>query len=244
MEKHLTRLAAIPVVLANPPNQTVIAMPQMNLGNTYQMYLALMTLWHMDGDAVKVYTIADADGALSENLRGIREGHHGSHLTRKTIAKHLVYLQQIALLPREGCKFLVVGISRNFGYSPYPKTVETPEKPNKERTRILETPGVDKLNAPLFAETINAVIVYPLPDGSHEARTIILDNLSVDKTATVTVLREAIVAEKHLVTILTQPFHLIVNLLADATIVGKAMIDKKQHLHRRSNLTAKIIHFL
>lgn len=62
-------------------------------------------------------------------------------------------------------------------------------------------------------------------------RTIVFDYLTINKPTAMSFWREVIVAETDVVTVLTQPFHLIVNLLGDATMLRKTMIDKKQYFH-------------
>lgn len=62
-------------------------------------------------------------------------------------------------------------------------------------------------------------------------RAIVLDDVIVDIPAAMAFWGEVIVTETDVVTVLTQPFHLIVNLLGDATMLRKTMIDKKQYFH-------------
>ena len=54
---------------------------------------------------------------------------------------------------------------------------------------------------------------------------------TINKTAAMTFWGEVIIAQTDVISVLLQSFHLIVNLLGDATMLRKAMIDKEQYLH-------------
>ena len=105
------------------------------------------------------------------------------------------------------------------------------EETDSPRTGILETAGIDQFN--VFIETVveHTAKTQSLAQGSRHARTIVLDDGIVDEAASVTVRREVVVAQPHIVAVLSQTLHLIVNLLRDAAEIGKAMIDQKQYSH-------------
>ena len=89
---------------------------------------------------------------------------------------------------------------------------------------ILETAGIDELDA--FADTVvvDTVIVQPLTNRRPATFSIVADYLIVNVTAAMSVLCKAIVAQSDIVTALTQPFHLIVYFFRNTTMFGKAMI--------------------
>jgi len=56
-----------------------------------------------------------------------------------------------------------------------------------------------------------------LTKGSDEAFTIVLNDIVVDKTATMTIVRNRIMTQTDVMTIFTKTFHLVADLLGNAT---------------------------
>ena len=92
MEEHFPGIGRVFVIFTQASHQPVIAMPDVHLSHSYQVNLIALRLVLMDRDAIEVYTVTDSNGALSENLFCIREGDYSRHLSRQTVAKHLIYL--------------------------------------------------------------------------------------------------------------------------------------------------------
>ena len=99
------------------------------------------------------------------------------------MAEKLVHLQLHALLAREVPELLVVRIGRNLGDRTNAGLTQFLEKPYQPGIGILETAGIDELDAFAEAIVIDAVIAKPLAQTCPDARSIVLNHLSIDKTA-------------------------------------------------------------
>jgi hypothetical protein len=134
-------------------------------------------------------------------------------------------------LEREPHKLLIVRVGRNLSYRTNAGLTQFLEKPYQPGIGILEAAGIDELDALAETIVIDAIVAQPLAQTCPDACPIVLNHLSVDKTAAMPRWRKVIVTKAHIVTILTKSFHLIVNLFRDSTMLRKAMIDKKQYFH-------------
>lgn len=211
----------------------------MNLSHTYQMNRLINWLILVKGNTVKIDTIADTDRTLSENFLCIREGDDGCHLTSQTMAEELINLQTQALLTGKSIKLLIIGIGGNFRDSLDTQLMKTFEETDQEWIGVLEATGIDKLNAVEFAIVIDTVVVYTLAEACHKACAIVLNDLIVYISATVTLGIKVIVAEMDFIAVFAQSFHLVMDLLTDATNLGETVIDEEQYLHLH-NFLAKI----
>ena len=219
-------------ILANTRHHPVESVPGMDLSHTDQVQRRRVRgERRMQGNTVEVNTIGDADGALSEDFSGIGEGDHRVHILIKAMAEKLVDLQLHALFGREVPELLIIWIGRNLGYRANAGLTQSPEKAYQPGIGILEAAGIDELDAFAEAIVIDAIVAQPLAQTCPDARSIVLNHLSIDETAAMPRWRKVIVTQAHIVTILTKSFHLIVNLFRDSTMLRKAMIDKKQYFH-------------
>jgi hypothetical protein len=83
----------------------------------------------------------------------------------------------------------------------------------------------------LFTVVIDTIITDSLTDCGNHTTSIILDDLTIDISAPMSFWREIIIAQMHIMPILTKSFHLIVNLLRDAAMLRESMIYKKEYSH-------------
>lgn len=233
VEVNLSRAGRPSVVLADACYQPVVAVPQVYLGHAYQVNaVILVRLIAVQGNAVEVYAVADADGALAEYLLSVRKSDDGRHLPRQSVAEQLVNLEVHARLEREGSKLLVVRIGRNLRDSLDTQLFQLSEKADQPRVGVLETACVDKLNAVQLAVVVYGPVVGALPQSGQTPLAEVGQHLIVNEPASMSPLVEIVVTEMHLVTVLTQSFHLVVYLLTDATGFRKAMVNKKKYSHK------------
>ena len=222
----------MPEIFAQSGYQAVIAVPQVNLGHAYQVNTSIARLRKVvQGYAVYINAVAYPDGALSEDGVGIREGDDGIHPARQTPPEQLVYRQPQPRGPREGSELLVIGVCGNLRHGLHTQPAQPSEETDKPGVGILETAGIDKLYAISLTIIIDAPVTSTLAHGGQKARAIVLQHLTVDKTAAMSLCREIIVAQMDFMTILAEAFNLIVYLLADTTHSRKTMIDKEKNFH-------------
>ncbi len=155
------------------------------------------------------------------------------------MTEELINLQTQTLLTGKSIKLLIIGIGGNFCDSFDAQLTEAFEKTDQKGIGVLEAAGIDKLNAVEFAIVIDTILVHPLTEACHETCAIIMNNLIVHISATVTLGIKVIVAEMNFIAVFTQALHLIMDLLTDATDLGETVIDEEQYLHLH-NFLAKI----
>ena len=147
----------------------------------------------MERDTIKIDTVANIDCSLTKNFLGIGEGNNGIHLFIKSITECLVNFQIKTCHTRETHKFSIIGISGNFGNSMNSSLFQFLEETNEPWIGILETAGIDKFY--LFANTIvvDTIIAHTLTKGSNESLAIVLDNIVINKTTTMTIILNCII---------------------------------------------------
>jgi predicted short-subunit dehydrogenase-like oxidoreductase (DUF2520 family) len=91
------------------------------------------------------------------------------------------------------------------------------EKTDKPWISILETTSIDKFYLLVDAIVVNALIVQSLSDACPLALTIVHNNLIINISTTMTIISKTIVAQAHIMPILSKSLHLIVNFLGDST---------------------------
>ena len=115
----------------------------------------------MQGDGVEVDAVADADGALAEDLRLVGEGDEGLHLGGELPAEQPVDIKGQPVAQRIAPELLVVGVGGNLGHASYAGAVESPEQPDEHRAGIHEAAGIDQPDALLHTITVDAAEVDP-----------------------------------------------------------------------------------
>lgn len=185
----------------------------------------------MQGDTVEVDAIADAYGALTEYLLSIAERNHGVHLPVEATAEQLVDLKAKAHLPFEILELGIVWIGGYLGDSPHTCLAQAAEEADKPRIGILETAGIDKLDAFLQTVVVDTAVVQALTQSRQSTCSIVGYDTAVDKTAAVAVGGEVVIAETHIIAVLAKAFHLIVDFLGNSAMLGKTVIDKEQNSH-------------
>lgn len=141
------------------------------------------------------------------------------------MTEQLVDMQSETLYERETDILGLIGKGGYLDDAADVSTHESAEEMDKEEGGVVETAGVNELNFIFAAVVKDAAIVYPLPEGCHLSAAVISQYLVVDISAAMSGGREIVIAEVDLMTILTKPLDLIVYLLADATCLGKTMMD-------------------
>jgi hypothetical protein len=102
-----------------------------------------------------------------------------------------------------------------------PQSLKEADEP---RIGILETTGIDKLDALTDTIVVDAAIVRTLAEGCPTPRAIVFEHLAIHIAAAMTLRREVIVAQAYIVTILLESLHLIVYLFRDTAMFGKTVI--------------------
>ena len=92
MENDIARIGLMLVILPKTCYQTIIAVPQVNLSDTYKMNGIINRLIMMQGDTVEIDPIANTNGTLTENLLSIGKRDYRRHFAIEPVAKQLVNL--------------------------------------------------------------------------------------------------------------------------------------------------------
>ena len=78
---------------------------------------------------------------------------------------------------------------------------------------------------------IDTIIISTLAKTCNHTHTVVLDNQTINIPATMAIRIKIIVTDMDFVTILTQPFYLIMYFLTDATDFRKTVINQEEYLH-------------
>ncbi len=78
---------------------------------------------------------------------------------------------------------------------------------------------------------VNTTIVHSLAKTCPFSFTIIFYHFTINITAAMSTLIKVVVAQPYIVAVLAQSLHLIVYLLRDTAMLGKAMIYKEEYSH-------------
>ena len=95
----------------------------------------------------------------------------------------------------------------------YTYFIQLVKKANQPRIGVLKAWCIDKLNTILFAIVVDASIVCALEEACQLSFSIILNDLIIYVSTTMSTTIKAVVTKMYFVTILTKSFHLIVYLL-------------------------------